>query len=122
VASFYDLRNLVIHRNGLKLAGVWNRQTGDSHIYVHVSSLLQAAGDRKVVERIVTQLGLLEGELSSSSVVEPVNMCEKLWARLADLVDSVLHQSGQQIDHFVSEQGAAREGNTRAEDDGETGG
>ena len=121
IKPFYDLRNLAIHRNGVRLGGGRRPETGENYIFLVAGGLLDVADEREVIERVVNQLGLLDDPLTSSSAIEPLNMCQQLWVRLADLVDSVLDQSGQQIDRFVSEQRSAREGDERAADDGETG-
>ena len=122
IKSFYGLRNLVIHRNGLRLGGGQHAETGESYVFMVAGGLLDVADDRKVVERVVTRLGLLDDPLTSTSAIEPVNMCEQLWERLAELVNSVLDQSMPQIERFVSDQRAAREGKRGLDDDGETAG
>ena len=122
IEPFYKVRNLVIHRNGLELVRAPHPQSHESHAFVAPAGLLATAGDRQVVERLLRQLGLVQVPLACTTVIEPVNLCELLWARLAALVNAVLVTSGRHIDHFVSEQSAGSEGNTWAADDGETGG
>lgn len=102
IKPFYQFRNLVIHRNGLRLGGAQRPGTGENYIFVVAGGLLDVAADQAVVERIVTQLGLLDNALTSSSAIEPVNMCAKLFTRLATLVNTVLDQCELPIDHFVS--------------------
>lgn len=108
IKAFYELRNLVIHRNGLMLRGARHPETGENYVFVAASGLLDVADDRRAVDQIVTQLDLLEDPLTMTSAVEPVNLCEQLWTRLAALVDSVLDQSKPQIERFIAEQRAAR--------------
>jgi hypothetical protein len=106
IKPFYCLRNLVIHRNALALVRAPHPKTHKYHAFVAPAGLLAAAGDRQVVEQLLTQLGLVQDPLTPTTAIEPVYLCEQLWARLATLVNSVLAQSGPQIDHFVSEQRA----------------
>lgn len=108
IKAFYELRNLVIHRNGLMLRGARHPETGENYVFVAASGLLDVADDRRAVDRIVTRLDLLEDPLTMTSAVEPVNLCEQLWTRLAALVDSVLDQSKPQIERFIAEQRAER--------------
>jgi hypothetical protein len=116
IGPFYELRNMVIHRNALALVRAPYPHSTEYHAFLAPAGLLASATDRQVVEQFLRRLGLVEGPLASSTVIEPVDLCEQLWARLATLVDSVLARSGPQIDCFVSGQRAAGKGNTLAED------
>lgn len=71
--------------------------------------LIDAATDRQVVHRVVTQLGLLEDPWTSGSAIDRVSMCEQLSTLLATLIDSVLKQSQPRIDDFISQQQAAHD-------------
>lgn len=110
IRAFYELRNLVIHRNGLDLGGARHPETGEYCSLVLAGGLLDVADDRRAVDQIVTRLDLLEDPLTRTSAVEPVNLCEQLWTRVAALVDSVLDQCELPIDRFVSAQQATLSG------------
>lgn len=108
IGPFYELRNLVIHRNGLELGGGRHPDTGENYVFVLAKGLVHVAHDRKIVDQIVKRLDLLEDPLTMSSAIDPLNLCEQLWMRLATLVNSALDQSKPQIDRFISQQRAAR--------------
>jgi hypothetical protein len=122
IVAFYHLRNLAIHRNGLTLAGARDQQTGKSYIFLVAGGLLDVADEREVVERVVKQLGLLDDPLTLSSAIEPLNMCQQLWVRLADLVNSVLDQSMPQIGGLVSNEHARSKETPLAGNDAEPAG
>jgi hypothetical protein len=109
VEPFYQLRNLVIHRNGLELLRAPHPETHEYHIFVAPARLSAAAEDRQVVEQILTRIGLVEGPLAPTTAIGPVYLCEQLWGRLATLVDSVLEQSRPQIDSFIAAHRARRD-------------
>jgi hypothetical protein len=116
IGPLYELRNMVIHRNALALVRAPYPQSSEYHAFLAPAGLLASATDRRAVEQFLRRLGLVEGPLASSTLIEPIDLCEQLWARLVMLVNSVLAQSGPQIDRFVSGQGAAGKGNTLGDD------
>lgn len=98
--AFYELRNLIIHRAGLRFIAMGVSDAGQSRIHVATGGLLRIADERKLLEKLLSQVGA--GSVSAYGTIEPLRLCEELWVELAGLAKDVINECQHQIMVFIS--------------------
>ena len=100
LSAFYELRNLIIHRAGLRFIAMGVSDAGQSRIHIATGDLLRIADERKLLEELLTRIGA--GSVSPYGTIDPLRLCEELWMELTGLVEDVINKCQPQIVAFVS--------------------
>jgi len=83
--SFYDMRNLIIHRSSLRF--VIGSVSTDSLINIQLGEMLRVPKEREIVERFLTGICL---DVPDLCMLDPVVLCDALWDRWKSLGNSIL--------------------------------
>lgn len=117
VSSFYDLRNVVIHKAGLNfvMTGPTRFSQHRIHIFfaipssissIHIDQLKPFASLKPLVEQgdpFSTFLWIIKSKsVSPRLTVDPVILCEELWELLSALIEDLINECQPQIADFIS--------------------
>ena len=93
---FYDMRNIVVHRSGLRF--VVGNVGGASLINIEVGEMLRIQKERKIIERFLEGIGIV---VSKAFIVEPVILCENLWDQWRALAETIMLSIQEKICDFI---------------------
>ena len=101
--DFYEVRNLIIHREGLQpILMVALPDPGPRPIHIRSDKLLRIA-DEDEREHLRDFFAKIDGQIITQyQTVDPVMLCEVLWNRLATLIRAVFQECGGEIAGFIS--------------------
>lgn len=93
LVPFRDLRDLIIHRAGIRFIGMAVPEVGQSHIHIASGEILRAlhvADEREILSKFLAQV--TPTSMSKYQTIDPVELCEQLWERLTKLVELVINE------------------------------
>lgn len=101
--DFYEVRNLIIHREGLQsIVMVALPDSGPRPIHIQSDKLLRIA-DEDEREHLRDFFAKIDGKIITQyQTVDPVVLCEVLWHRLVGLIGAVFQECRGEIDGFIS--------------------
>jgi hypothetical protein len=94
--SFYEMRNLVVHRSGIRFViGVLN---GGSLVNIQVGEMLRVPKERMVIERFLAGISV---PVPNSCILDPVILCENLWHKWKHLSNEIMSSMKDKVFDFV---------------------
>jgi len=93
---FYDMRNFVVHRSGLRF--VVGGIDGGSLINIQLGEMLRVPKERRTIERFLESIGVA---VPKSCILDPVLLCENLWDKWNDLANAIMSSIRNKICDFI---------------------
>ncbi len=93
---FYDMRNFVVHRSGLRFV-VGGIDAG-SLINIQLGEMLRIPKERRTIERFLASIG---AAASKTCILDPGFFCENLWDKWKHLANAIMLSIRDEICHFV---------------------
>ena len=97
-----DLRDLIIHRAGLRFSGMGLPDAGKSHTHIASGEMLRifhVSDEREILTNFLAQI--TPTSMSKYETIDPVELCEELWKRLSNLVELVTNECQSKIDALI---------------------
>lgn len=90
---FSKLRDLVIHRAGLRFVGMGVDDAGKNRVHIAAGEMLRVlhvADEREVLAEFLAQV--VPTSMSKYQTIDPVELSEQLWKRVTGLVEFVINE------------------------------
>ncbi|MBW7989859.1 MAG: hypothetical protein FVQ84_07575 [Planctomycetes bacterium] len=96
--AFYHMRNLVLHRTGIKL--IIGNDIGDSLINIQLGDMLSVPSEREILEKFLLGIGL---DVPPTCILDPVILCEHLFNAWQSIVNEIMIHLKDRIPDFIDE-------------------
>ena len=93
---FYDMRNFVVHRSGLRF--VVGGIDGGSWINIQLGEMLRVPKERSTIEQFLASIGIA---VPKTCILDPVLLCQSLWDKWNGLANAIMSSIRNKICDFV---------------------